>query len=713
MVLAFGLCAAGLGRLRFDLSSKAFYGDGDAATAAVERLHTKWGHDDATVAITVEVDDGGDVLSAPRLEAIRALADALRGLPDVARVDAVTDHPASAAVAGGSTAARMWLAAPPVVPLLLAADGRTAAVAVALAFSSDALPQTVATVAAITDIVAQHQGEAGLRLAMGGLPVIRAGFAIAAFRDQGVLVPACLLMITVVLFAVFRRTWQVVIPLVLAIVPTVMLMGLLGWSGTPIGLLNQGYFTLLPVIAIADGIHLVTRVAEHGRDAVDAQGRTRAIVLGCGRVGMSCLLTSATTAVGFGSLLISDMPMLRSFGGWAAAGVLLAFLVLLVLAPLLLAQNVDLGPHGRTGAAADHWLVRFTRPGRTHPIATVLVACGLTAAMLWVARDVPIDNRVSDLLDRDHPAAEASAVLDARLGGTLSLELELQGAAGHWDDPANVRALAELEDWIAALPEVRVVIGPTVLLRASGAAVADDTAAMQRSWARLSELGLRAAVLDDAAQTAHTSVRVADLGGERFEALAATIDARTRTLPGVQVTAGGTTALAYRGVNRIATELRDGIIVAFVVITLGIGVAFGSVRAAVASILPNAIPLVLGYAIIAAAVGRFDPLGGIVLAVALGIAVDDTIHLIGRTAELERAGLSVERALTEAVARSGLACAVTSLVLASGLALFGLSSFPPLRLLGMLGATVIVIALLCDLFVLPAVLTLLRRLPVT
>jgi predicted RND superfamily exporter protein len=147
-------------------------------------------------------------------------------------------------------------------------------------------------------------------------------------------------------------------------------------------------------------------------------------------------------------------------------------------------------------------------------------------------------------------------------------------------------------------------------------------------------------------------------------------------------------------------------------ITIGIGVAFGSVRAAAAAVLPNAIPLVLGYAIIAASVGRFDPLGGIVLAVALGIAVDDTIHLIGRTAEMGRTGVPLERALDEAVARSGFACAVTSLVLACGLALFALSSFPPLRLLGVLGATVIVVALLCDLFVLPAVLVLLRRRPV-
>jgi predicted RND superfamily exporter protein len=520
-------------------------------------------------------------------------------------------------------------------------------------------------------------------------------------------------MVAFVLWLAFRRGWQVLVPLALALVPTVMLMGVLGWAGEPIGLLNQGYFTLLPVIAVADGIHLVSRVAELGKDATDREGRERAIVDASARVGLACLLTSATTAVGFGSLFTSSMPMLRSFGGWAALGVMLAFAVLLVLGPLLLATVRDLGPAGTHGArdnprsTASGWLARWTAVGRRRPAAVLVVACGVTVGMLWIARDVPVDNRLSDLLDAGHPAARASAEIDARLGGVLSVELEIAGPAGHWDEPTQVQALAAFEGRVAALPDVRAVLGPGVLLRASGSEIGRDAATMQRAWRRLDEIGLRAGVLDDARGIAHVAVRVPDIGGERFEALVAEIVREAESLDGVEVTAGGTAALAYRGVNRIAEQLRSSLIGAFAVITVAVAVGFGSVRAGLASIVPNAIPLLLGYAIIALWVGRFDPLGGIVLAVALGIAVDDTIHLIGRTREAQRGGAGIEAALAEAVARSGLACGITSVVLAAGLALFGLSSFPPLRLLGGLGATVILVALLCDLYVLPAVMMLL------
>jgi predicted RND superfamily exporter protein len=121
---------------------------------------------------------------------------------------------------------------------------------------------------------------------------------------------------------------------------------------------------------------------------------------------------------------------------------------------------------------------------------------------------------------------------------------------------------------------------------------------------------------------------------------------------------------------------------------------------------PNGVPLAIGYAAIAIVLGRFDPLGGIVLAVALGIAVDDTIHLVARAREAARAG--DPDPLGAAVRGSGSACTITSLVLAAGLALFTLSSFPPLRVLGALGATVILAALVCDLWLLPAMLTVLR-----
>ncbi len=691
--------AAGLSRMRIELSSKAFYGDGDSATATLDAFVARWGPDDATLVVLGVADDG--VLTRERLDAVRALAVALRAQPDVVRVDAITDHPASAAIADGSSAARPALMSAPLVPLLLSADGRRTAIAVRLAFSSDDLPRTTQAVDSITALVLAHRGAPGLHWHVGGLPAVRAAFAAATLDDQRVLVPACLVVVVVVLGLAFRRAYQVVVPLVLALLPTAMTLGLMGWSGVPLGLLSQGYLLLLPVIAIADGIHLVSRTGDLAREAGPGASRESIIVEACRHTGLACLLTSTTTAIGFISLFASEMPMLRSFGLWAAIGVMLAYGVLLVLGPLLLARVRDLEPAARGGRLGDR-LDHATAIGRRRPVVVLAVAAVVTTAVGWWARTVPVDNRLSDLLDADHPVTRVGAEIDAELGGVLSLELELRGAPGHFDAPWAIRALAELEDWAAAQAEVRVVLGPATALRAAGATPGNDTQAVRSGWWRLTAMGLRDDLLADDASAARVSIRVPDLGGLTFAEFATRVTARAEQLEGVEVVVTGTTSLAYEGVNRIAGALRRSLLGAIVVITIVMAVVFASMRIALVSLVPNIIPLVLGYAAIAWVQGRFDPLGGVVLAVALGIAVDDTIHLISRARQAHAEGEEPAAALATAVSKTGSACTITSVVLAAGLGLFALSSFPPLRLLGTLGATVIVLALICDLWILPA-----------
>lgn len=703
LIVAIVIAVIGAAKLRIDLSSAAFYGDAEQASARLAAFTERWGHDDGTAIVVIEASEG-DVLSHARLDEIRALADELRERPEIARVDAITDHPASAAVAKGNTPARAWLHSAPIVPLLLAEDERAAALVVRLDFGSDELERTTAAMRAIDEVVARHDGALGLRMRTGGVPAIRAAFVRDVVADQLRLVPACIALIVLVLAALLRRAWQVLVPLVLALVPMLLLAGAMGWAGAPIGLLSQGYFILLPVIAVADGIHLVMRTGELGR--IDHSDRDRLIVEGCRRVGLSCFATSATTAVGFGSLALSSMPMLRAFGLWAAGGVMVAWLVLLFAGPLLLSLAEDLRGHPRGVTRLEGWLVRATAIARRRPLLVVIVALAIAGAASWRARDIPVDNRLSDLVDAREPAARASAVIDARLGGVLSLELELSGEPGSFAQPQRMAATDELERWLAAQPEVRAVIGPATLLRASGASIADADA-LQRGLRRLDDAGLRAGVLDAAAERARISVRVTDAGGLAFAALEERVLARARELDGVGVISTGTTALAYHGVNRIAGELRTSLLGAFVVVTLTIAVVFRDVRLGIAAIIPNGVPLAIGWAAIAIGLGHFDPLGGIVLAVALGIAVDDTIHLVARAREsyLEEPD---EDPLVNAVRGTGMPCTITSLVLAAGLALFLLSSFPPLRVLGGLGATVIIAALVCDLWLLPAVLRLLR-----
>lgn len=705
-MLAVALAIGAALGIRLDFSSAAFYGADDPSARALAQFQARWGADDATLVVLAEHEGDAGVLEPEALASLADLAERLRRDPDVtavtelgAIVDALVPGDASLAEsfrdASPRTRAtlRAALQSSPAVPRLLSADGRRTVVLVELRRSSDDVQAVAPIVERLTELVTDHPGP--LRLRLAGVPAIRAAFFRLALGDQLRLGPLVGIALAVLLALALRRLHGVVVPLVLAGVPVAGLVGLMAATDEPVGLLNQAYFTLLPVIAVADAVHLVSRFHEIVRrddiDPRDAAPRRAAIIEACDRTGAACLWTTVTTGAGFLSLAFAQMPMLRRFGLYAAAGIVLAYLALLLVGPLLLDTTRARPPAAPRGLARlARWSARGLRPG------AVILATLLLGVLAYLGgRQVVVDNRLSALLPADHPVREASAIIDEDLGGTLALEVELT-AAEPWSSPAGRQTLRQLERWARQQPEVRAVTGPTSLASLDASAdVANELAAT-----------LRRRVLSDDDRVARVSLLTADIGGRRFTALAERTREHLAPLAdeGVVAVVTGTPLLAYRGVNRIADELRTSLVGLTIVVTLAIGLLLRSASLALLALVPNLMPLALAYAALGLLGIELDPLAAVILCVALGIAVDDTLHLLARLREGQRAGLAPIDALEQAVARSGHAALITTVALAGGLAMNLASSFPPLRLLGGLGAGTIALAWLFDVIVLPALL---------
>lgn len=702
--LCLGLSLASALRLRLDFSSAAFYGSDDPEAASLQAFADRWGSDDATLHVLVEADPPG-VLDIEPLAAMVALREALAAVPGVVEVvdlDTVTpslgpgDVPLvqSFETAGGKThdALRGVMLASPVVPRLLSKDGGHAAMAVRLERSSDDVQAIAPLVARVTAVVREHQGRGGLRLRVAGVPAIRAEFYTLALHDQLWLGPLVGVALALLLWLSLRRLHGVVIPLLLAGVPVAWLVGLMAATDEPIGLLNQAYFTLLPVIAVADAVHLVARMHEslrrHQRDPRDAGLRRAAVLEACDRTGAACLLTSLTTGLGFASLALAPVPMLQRFGLYAALGIGLAYAALLLLGPLLLDAVRAEPPPPRAGMAR---LARLTTR-RLRPRVAVMVALGLAALAALGGRRVQIDNHLGALLPESSPVRQASARIDRHLGGTLSLEVELRGDQP-WLEPPQIAAVSDFERWAAQQPEIRTVLGPATVH-----ALVPPFGPLPPEVETL-----RARVVDATGTRARISLGVPDIGGRAFADLAARVSERAAALPG-QATVTGTTLLAYRGVNRIATELRTSLVLVVLVVSVAIGVLLRSLRLLLVALVPNVLPLAVAYGGLGLLGIELDPLAAVILCVALSIAVDDSLHLLARLRQERARGVPAPEALQTAVATSGHAALVTSVALTGGLAVDLASSFPPLQLLGGLGASTIALAWLLDVLVLPGLL---------
>jgi predicted RND superfamily exporter protein len=801
LAVIFASALLGASQLTPDFSLTTFFGGNDPDREYFEHFREKWGPDDAILLVLVE-PRSGTVLTRSRLERIEQVAQDLSLKRSVSAVRALTNV---ARVRGGdgtidTTPVLKSLPAPSdetdpawatwrqdlrsndlLTPLFLSKDGSMAAMIIELSESTDNIEAIEPMVREVRDVLDQHNAElAGdLLFQPAGIPTVRAEFFHLFFRDWAVFGALSFLFINLCLFLIFRSVHGVITPFIACVVPVTMVFGIMGFVGENIGLVNQAYMSVLPAIAVADAIHLISRFHEEARKLSPGDGpmrkelRWRAIEIALERIGIACLLTSLTTGVGFLSLGVAEMPVLKNFGFFAAIGIFCAYGSVLFIIPIFLSWTTGPAPGGRR---SDEWatraLLRCANFSLARPRTVLLLTGVLIAACVYWSQHVLLDNRLTSLLAPDHPITIANQHIDQTMGGLLTLHIDLRDPRPQEAAPPSIEDteeeesleldldteetleidLAESDDAAPRSPpkptaaQARPMLSnPKVLqgiervdqrLRllkhvnwvgspATYAAtvnemftgerrVPDSATAIAKAYDLLAgdgEVSLLMApdARPGAPRQGRIIIRTPDKGGNAYAELAE--EARTiveEELAGLPVEAhlSGTGHIAYRGINNITRDLRNSLILAFFVITLVIAFLFRNIRVALLCLLPNGLPLLIGYALMGFMGWTLEPSPALVFTVALGIAVDDTLHLMIRTREEIQKGLSMEEALRISVQHCGRAILITTVILAGGFGISGFSSFLQMHVMGALGATVIVAAFICDLFVLPALLML-------
>ena len=184
--------------------------------------------------------------------------------------------------------------------------------------------------------------------------------------------------------------------------------------------------------------------------------------------------------------------------------------------------------------------------------------------------------------------------------------------------------------------------------------------------------------------------------------------ARTFEGTGIQARVTGVATVASVAFLGLVEQLLFSLLVALVVIMGAIVLVFRSVSMAAAGLLSNVLPLLMGLAWYGIADTYLNPGPAVVFSVALGIAVDDTIHVLARYREELTRHDTHREAIVAAVVHSLGAIAITSVILVAGFLVIGSSSFPQNQQFGVLGAVIIFLALVTDLIFTPACLMLLR-----
>lgn len=551
----------------------------------------------------------------------------------------------------------------------------------------------------------------GVRAELAGMPEVRASMIDALQSDQLRLVLLAVLGSLLVL-ALGTRTWSLVLlPLASAGITSALVVGAMAATGEPLNLLNNTVAPLLITIGLGDAVHVIARYREELARDPDRVGAARRTMRA---MGGACFLTAATTAVGFGSLVVSETTVVQRYAITAALGVMLGFAVTILFLPAALPGFAIRPDAARGGSLLERATVRLAAFSARHALAILAIAFAVLATATWMGRSVRVDSALSAQLDPNSAARRTFAELEERLSGVRSLSIGLHAPEGLFT-PVNARTLVELDAWLRRQPNVLRVDGPVPLLQELWAVIAGEDArrgalADPVRAAALAALAEREAptlarrYVRDGGTRARLEVRLADAGERGAAELVRRIERRLARWPGVDAVVGGEAARSARGLDRLLTDLGGSVGLAMVIIFVMIGGMLRSVRLGLISILPNVMPLSITLAYMAL---RDIPLHAatmIVFSISVGLAVDDTIHLLARYGEEIAAGRDRLDAVLRSLRSSGRAALLSAATLWVGYATLGFASFVPIRLFGELSLVALGSAIVCEVLVMPALL---------
>jgi len=525
---------------------------------------------------------------------------------------------------------------------------------------------------------------------------------------------AVALALSMLALALLSRSWRAMtVAAACAGTSVILTMALVVLTGRTLNMITSVLPALLWVLALSGIIHLVRRFRHHRVDNPVDQALQKALR----DTTRPMVLASVTTAAGFLSLLAAGMEPVRELGVFAAVGILVSLVVNLLLGPLLIrrlrvpeaATAADPELHGR-------WLHLGSSRPRTVLASALLLILGALASLPFIR----VASNPLGFLPEDHPTAVQYRRVSESLSGFYTLEVVLDLPRA-WTDPAVWAPVDRLAEELGASPIVARVVSPLDLLRKLEQWDHD----MAPSWYRLPQSGADAEALlenlDSSGRemlgslVAHdgSTIRLSAVVNEMDEHLFLDLEEQAQQALGElpQGFSGRVTGQVLQLVNAqqtlVSSQLRS-LAFALLVVFIVVGVGLRSAKLTVLSVLPNVVPLLAAFAVMAIAGITLDAATIMVASIALGIAVDDTVHLLVAIDRQEPQETTTER-LRLALEHVGPALVLTTVAACIGFFALMTSAFVPIRSFGLLAGTAMLVALAADLWLVPAMLVLFSR----
>lgn len=527
-----------------------------------------------------------------------------------------------------------------------------------------------------------------------------------------------LILVVVFLWFSFRSAWGILIPQIVIILTMIWVIGSMAVLNEPINIVLTILPSILFVVGMSDVIHLVSRYLDALRLGSSKQ---ESISIALKEVGFATLLTSLTTAIGFLTLMFVQVQPIQVFGFVTGIGVMIAFLLTIVMLPVLFLlfpspkNIIESKSSEKWKALLSSLFIKTLKKRKLILICTSVV----TLLLILASTQMKVNNFLMDDLRESEPIKQDFRFLDDHYGGIRPLEIGIHLKDTNqsiWD--ADILAdLEKIENYLATEYQAKINVSLVqtlkVLNRSSYSGnpsyfklpTKKSQLRKSKQLLRIANQGKWLATMLDSTET-HTRIggNIGDWGNvhlqkknEAFKRfLKQNIDTQL-----LEVNITGTAHLIDKNMRYLSTNLIQGIIVSILLITFLMGLLFISLRMVAISLIPNLIPLLVLSGIMGLVGIDLKISTAIIFTIAFGIAVDDTIHFLGKFKFELQKGKSKLYALKRTYITTGKAMILTTLILCCGFAMLIFSSFMGTFIMGLMITVTLLSALILDLTVLP------------
>ncbi len=722
--------------LKLDVSTEGMMIEGDPAIAYYHDTLEKFGTDNITV---VYVRDK-NLFTPEKLEKLEKLLFSLQDIPGVSKAESlfsVTNFKS----AGGFLETNPLMDMPPatieearriredalrnpsLADNLISKDGTTTAINLYADVDRNDREFHVRFSRQVDSVIASHRSEFD-EMFQFGMSYARRLISENILGDQISLVPLATLALLLTLVITMRSFSGAAMPLVTAGISVIWTAGFMSLMHIPVNVLTVIVPSLIIVIGSTEDIHMLSEYVEGMHESKGL--KDEAIRYMAGKVGVAVLFTSVTTFLGFLSIVVNQITILKQFGIVASFGLFVNPLVTFTVGPVFLhffgprkigqIQGVETKSNfiDRLFIALEKKILNAITVHKRAVLTSLL--CGAVIIGLFLVR-VQVDNDFLGYFKKSSDIRGRSNILHDNLSGAQTFFIRItSGFPDTFKQPENLSQVAAIQQYVAG----KGLFDKTQSLTDQIALIHREMNNGDPAYYRIPDSAALVAQYlllvhrDDISRFANAdfseiNILVRHNISSSHELSAALNDLERhlqKTLnPFLKFGFTGENILINKAADTMAIGQVQSLSLVLALVFICMTILFVNLKAGALSLIPNIFPIVINFGIM----GLFGvPLNtgtAMVAAIAIGIAVDDTIHLMTRYNKEMRL-LQDQHKAVEVCMRAEIRPVVsTSVALTLGFVFLGFSNFVPVIYFGLLSAAVMIFAVIGDLLVTPILLS--------